>query len=72
MKPNPNFIQTLSILTIMGNGLFILWVTFNAAEEGFEGTLPEKFSYVFLLGLLITNIFLIINFNRANRKSPVK
>jgi hypothetical protein len=53
-------ISFLRYAAISGNILFILWVSFNAINEGFSGTLPEKASYVVLMGLLVTNCFLLI------------
>ncbi|ASU35806.1 hypothetical protein MuYL_3921 [Mucilaginibacter xinganensis] len=45
---------------ISGNILFILWVTYNGINEGFRGTLPEKISYLGLMGLLALNLYLIV------------
>jgi hypothetical protein len=53
-------ITLLRYAAISGNIFFILWVSFNAMDEGFSGTLPEKISYVVLMGLLVTNCFLLI------------
>jgi hypothetical protein len=53
-------ISLLRYAAIAGNIFFILWVSFNAMDEGFKGTLPEKISYVVLMGLLITNCFLLL------------
>jgi hypothetical protein len=50
----------LRYAAITGNIVFILWVSFNAIDDGFSGTLPEKLSYVVLMGLLVTNCFLLI------------
>jgi hypothetical protein len=56
----PSFILLLKSGAIAGNVLFILWVSFNALKEHFAGTVYEKISYVALMGLLITNCFLLI------------
>jgi hypothetical protein len=53
-------ISFLRYAAIAGNIFFILWVSFNAMDEGFSGTLPEKISYVVLMGLLVTNSFLLV------------
>lgn len=45
---------------ITGNILFIIWVTHNAMEAHFAGTIYEKLSYVGLMGLLLTNSFLLL------------
>lgn len=47
-------------LTITGNILFILWVTFNGIDEGFRGTLFQKVSYIGLVILLVLNISLLL------------
>lgn len=59
-KVKSPLIALLSYAAIVGNILFILWVSYNAIGDGFRGTLPEKVSYVILMGLLTTNIFLIL------------
>ena len=61
------FISLLRYGAIGGNILFILWVSFNAMDEGFSGTLIEKLSYFALVGLLITNIILLLVKQRANQ-----
>ena len=57
---NNKLTVVLRYAAIAGNILFILWVSFNAMDEGFKGTLPEKLSYVTLMGLLASNCFLLI------------
>lgn len=54
-------------LAIAGNLLFILWILYNAAKEGFQGTLPEKVSALTLIALLATNTFLLLR-SRGNNK----
>jgi hypothetical protein len=66
---NTKFISLLRYGAIGGNVLFILWVSFNAMDEGFSGTLVEKFSYFALVCLLITNIFLLLINQKANQFS---
>ncbi|MEO6850514.1 MAG: hypothetical protein ABI166_07785 [Mucilaginibacter sp.] len=56
-----NLMPLLRYAAIAGNALFILWVSFNAMDEGFSGTTIEKLSYIALMVLLITNILLLIN-----------
>lgn len=65
-KENAEFQQLLFWAVITGNILFMLWITFNGFKERFQGTLPEKLSYVGLMGLLATNSFLL--FRKKNRK----
>lgn len=52
-------IRSLRSLAIVGNGLFILWITYNGINEGFSGTLPEIVSYICLVLLLGLNILLL-------------
>ena len=47
------------VVAIAGNSLFILWVLLNAMDSGFQGTAPEKVSFVGLILLLSLNIVLI-------------
>jgi len=57
----------LTTLALAGNLVFILWITFNGINEGFEGSLVEKASYVGLVGLLAINSFLIFGRSKENR-----
>jgi hypothetical protein len=57
--PNTKFIMLLRYATIGGNILFMSWIIFNGIKEGFHGTLPEKASYVGLMGLLAINTLLL-------------
>ncbi|MFI5140189.1 MAG: hypothetical protein ACHQIM_20375 [Sphingobacteriales bacterium] len=66
---NTKFISLLRNAAIGGNVLFILWVSFNAMDEGFSGTLIEKLSYFALVALLITNIVLLLINQKANQFS---
>jgi hypothetical protein len=52
-------LRNLRPLAIVGNALFILWITYNGINEGFAGTGPEIVSYVCLLLLLALNIALL-------------
>ncbi|HZQ30013.1 MAG TPA: hypothetical protein VFA93_02970 [Patescibacteria group bacterium] len=49
----------LKIVAVSGNILFILWMSFNAIDEAFKGTIYQKISYVGLVSLLLLNIFLL-------------
>lgn len=60
-KVKSPLIILLAWAAVSGNFLFILWVSYNTIDYGFRGTLPEKVSYIVLMGLLATNIFLILN-----------
>ncbi|MGA3291830.1 MAG: hypothetical protein ABSC49_01640 [Candidatus Microgenomates bacterium] len=56
---NINFHRQLRYLAILGDVLFILWVSFNGIDEGFSGTIYQKLSYIGLVSLLILNIGLL-------------
>jgi len=43
----------LGWLAVAGNIVFILWITFNAIDEGFRGTPPQVVSWIVLDTLLI-------------------
>jgi hypothetical protein len=58
-------IDLLKYGAIAGNILFVLWVTFNAIDSDFSGTIYEKISYVTLMGLLLTNCVLLIRSFKA-------
>ena len=49
------------MLAIVGNIIFMLWITYNGMKERFNGTLPEKVSYITLMGLLTINTILLLN-----------
>jgi len=52
-------VKNVKYLAILGNVLFILWITYNGIDEGFKGTIYQKISYITLVILFILNIFLI-------------
>ncbi|MEO8713103.1 MAG: hypothetical protein ABI405_13310 [Parafilimonas sp.] len=64
-KGKTNLISFLKLAAVAGNLLFILWVLYNAIDEHFSGTLPEKISAIILIGLLLVNSFLHLR-NRIN------
>ena len=53
----------LKYIAIAGNVLFILWVTYNGIDEGFQGTLVQKASYIALVLLLVLDTALILKQN---------
>lgn len=53
--------NTLTVLAIAGNIIFVLWILRNGINEGFAGTLPEKLSYIGLMGLLAVNSILLVS-----------
>ena len=59
-KKKSNLMVLLSLAAIAGNILFMLWISINGLKEHFSGTIYEKLSYIFLMGLLIVNTLLII------------
>jgi hypothetical protein len=56
-------------LAITGNIIFIAWVSYNAIDDGFNGTLPEKVSGIFLIILLAVNSFLLLSYK--TRSKPI-
>ncbi len=50
----------LKYAAVAGNVVFMLWVTFNAIDSGFKGTIYEIVSGIGLVFLLALNLFLII------------
>ena len=57
---NISLYNLFKYLATAGNVLFILWVTYNGIDEGFNGTLVQKVSYVGLMLLLVLNTVLIL------------
>lgn len=49
--------RPLRVLALAGNVLFILWILFNGMDSGWQGTLPQKVSFVSLIGLLGVNSY---------------
>lgn len=66
LNSNSNLRQLLTWFAIAGNIMFILWILMNGINEGFQGTLLEKVSYISLMGLLAINSFLLINKTKKN------
>ena len=58
---NNDFMLLLKYAAITGNILFVLWIAFNAMDEGFRGTLYEKLSGIGMICLLILNCILLIS-----------
>jgi hypothetical protein len=44
---------------ILGDMVFVLWITYNGIDEGFKGTSIQVVSYISLMILLILNTVLI-------------
>lgn len=59
MEKSP-IIKLLSSAAITANILFVLWILYNGINEGFQGTMVEKFSYIAIMALLATNTFLLL------------
>jgi hypothetical protein len=57
-------IEVLTIASLVGNILFMLWISYNGLKEHFKGTVYEKLSYFGLMILLIINSFLILRKNQ--------
>ena len=56
---NQEIYKLLKYLAIIGNVLFILWMTYNGIDERFQGSPMQIYSYIGLTILLLLNIFLI-------------
>lgn len=56
--------RSISILAIIGNLLFIVWIMYNGINEGFEGATIEKTSYTLLMLLLAVNSILLIRYGK--------
>jgi len=61
MKTKMTF-KLLRFIAILGNFLFILWITYNGIDEGFRGTPLQVVSYISLVALLLLNIILLFLF----------
>ena len=59
----------LRYAALAGNILFVLWIAFNAMDEGFKGTLIQKLSGLVLICLLILNSILLIGANRKQKQT---
>lgn len=55
------FANFLTSTAIIGNILFVIWILFNGINEGFQGTLIEKISYIALMILLSVNAILLFS-----------
>ncbi|BAU53301.1 hypothetical protein [Mucilaginibacter gotjawali] len=65
METKP-LITLLRYAAVCGNIVFVLWILFNAMDEGFRGTLPEKLSAIGLIGLLAVNSLLLLKKSTQN------
>ena len=45
---------------VCGNAIFIFWGMYNGMNEGFSGTLVERYSFLGLICLLSMNCFLLL------------
>ena len=62
---NNTLTNVLSWAAVVGDILFALWILVNGINEHFQGTLPEKVSYITLMGLLTVNAFLLLRSKRT-------
>lgn len=49
----------LRYITLIGNGLFVLWILFNGMDSGWSATPVQLASYVGLVILLALNTYLV-------------
>ena len=52
--------KKLVYLAIAGNILYILWITYNAIDDGFAGTPVQIVSYIGIICLLALNMLLLV------------
>ena len=45
---------------VCGNAIFIFWGMYNGMNEGFNGTVVERYSFLGLISLLSMNCFLLL------------
>ena len=57
-------VRLLRYAAILGNGLYILWITYNGISEGFQGSPVQVVSYIGLVVLLILNIVLLARYRK--------
>jgi hypothetical protein len=57
---NKQLIAFFRYAAIVGNIVLLVWFSFIRINEEFKGNLIQKFSSVGLIGLLATNIFLLL------------
>jgi hypothetical protein len=62
------FFKLFRAAAIMGNVVFILWITYNGIDEGFKGTPVQVISYIGLVTLLLLNTVLLL-LRRGRRES---
>ena len=61
-------LKLLRYAAILGNVVYILWVTYNGINEGFSGSPVQIVSYIGLVALLILNIVLLTMYKRFSGK----
>jgi hypothetical protein len=71
-KTKTTLTKLLFWATVAGNSIFILWILYNGINEGFKGTIVEKFSFAALITLLAINIYLLLNSRKGRNTSQIK
>lgn len=66
---NSPLTELLSFAAIASNVIFVLWILYNGISEDFQGTATEKISYIFLMGLLSVNAYLLVRNRRQENKN---
>lgn len=51
--------KELRYFAIFGNGMYILWILYNGADEGFQSTPIHTMAYIGILVLLALDIVLL-------------
>ena len=54
-----SLIEPLFWVAIIGNILFMLWMTYRRLNESFKGSIYQQISYIGLMGLLLLTITLL-------------
>ena len=58
------YFKLIRNIAITGNAVYVLWILFNAIDDGFKASLVEIVSCVGLVALLITNTVLLIGYKK--------
>jgi len=58
---NKQLLFLVRYAAVIGNILFLLWITYNGIEEGFRGTIYQKLSFAGLSLLLLVNSFFLVS-----------
>ena len=57
---NEKMMKFLTALAIVGNIVYVLWITYNGLDEGFSGSAVQSVSYIGIMLLLALDAVLLI------------